>query len=216
LLRHVHRAKGAQDESALIALTGCGGDAAVSAPQAAASTASDEATAPAIAAGSLAPGTYGSGAFEPGLRLTVDEPGWRALFTPDDDELALEHEDGRFLAFTRVTRVVDPRTDRDVPVPDDLAGWLSKHPSLQPTQTAPASIGGASGTRVDASAPAAQTELFWYPSGSMHDVPGVRWRVFVVDVDGTPLTVVFGAPAKSFEQGVARLDTLLASVELGR
>jgi hypothetical protein len=50
----------------------------------------------------------------------------------------------------------------------------------------------------------------------MHDVPGVRWRVFVVDVDGTPLTVVFGAPAKSFEQGVARLDTLLASVELGR
>ena len=32
-------------------------------------------------------------------------------------------------------------------------------------------------------------------------------------VDGTPLTVVFGAPTESFDQGVAKLEPLLASVQ---
>lgn len=205
--------------AALVALTGCGGDeSSASSPGP-----GDErivltqppAEAKSIAAGSLDPGSYDSGsAFAPALRLTVDEPGWRALFAPDDDELALEHEDGRFLAFTRVTRVVDPKTGQDVDAPDNLAEWLSEHPALQPTRSAPASIGGASGTRVDASPTESDTNLFWYESGSMHTVPQVRWRVYVVDVDGTPLTIVFGAPTESFRQGVEKLEPLLESVVL--
>ena len=74
-----------------------------------------------IPVGTVDPGTYKSEPSEPALRL-IDEQGWRALFAPEDDELAFEHEDGRFLAFTRVTRVVDPRTGRDVPAPTDLVG----------------------------------------------------------------------------------------------
>ena len=199
-------------------LAACGGDSGEALPTTAGQTttrAETQAQAPAtnIAEGSLAPGTYDSGPlFEPGLRLTFDEPGWRALFTPDDDELAFEHEDGRFLAFTRVTRVVDPRTYDDVAAPKDLARWLSEHPALQPTEIAPVSVGGASGTRIDPSPPDTDTNLFWYPTGSMHERPEVRWRIFVVDVHGTPLTIVFGAPTARFEQAVKRLEPLLASV----
>ena len=201
--------------AACLALAACGSED-TTAPAAGATTAETQASAEAmsIQAGSLDPGTYESGAlFEPALRLTIDEPGWRALFAPDDDELALENEDGRFLAFTRVTRVVDPKTGRDVPAPDDLTGWLSKHPTLQPTRSAPAAVGGASGKRVDAAPAESETNLFWYPSGSMHTAPGVRWRVYVVDVDGTPLTVVFGASTASFEKGAKKLEPLLASVQ---
>jgi ABC-type transport system substrate-binding protein len=201
--------------AACLALAACGNED-TTAPAAGATTGETQTSADAmsIQAGSLDPGTYASGAlFEPALQLTIDEPGWRALFTPDDDELALEHTDGRFLAFTRVTRVVDPKTNQDVAAPDDLAEWLSRHPALQPTQSAPASVGDASGTRVDASPTEAETNLFWYPSGSMHTAPQVRWRVVVVDVDGTPLTIVFGAPTASFDQGVAKLEPLLAAVQ---
>ena len=200
--------------AACLVLAACGNEDAA-APAAGTTTAETEtpAGATSIQAGSLDPGAYVSGAsFEPALRLTIDDPGWRALFAPDDDELALENEDGRFLAFTRVTRVVDPKTGQDVEAPDDLAGWLSEHPALQPTQSAAATVGGISGTRVDAAPAEGETNLFWYPTGSMHTAPGVRWRVYVVDVDGTPLTVVFGAPTASFEKGVAKLEPLLASV----
>lgn len=189
------------------ALAGCGGNSEASSPTDAA-----PADGKAIRAGLVAPGTYESAPFEPALRLTIDEEGWRALFTPDDDELAFEHEDGRFLAFTRVTRVVDPKTNTDVPAPKDLAGWLRKHPALQPTRTTPESVGGASGTRVDAAPAKGATDLFWYPSGAMHTSPDAQWRVIVVNTRGTQLTIVLAAPKASFDEAVAKTQPLLASV----
>ena len=73
-------------------------------------------------------------------------------------------------------------------------------------------MGGARGTRIDATTPQTQTNLFWYPTGSMHTAPHVRWRVFVVDVDGTPPTIVYGAPEESFDQALKKLEPLLESV----
>lgn len=208
-------------------LAGCSGDDSEASPKAgAAATRSTPAAttggaqtqrraqAAPVEEGPLEPGTYDSGpSFRPSLRLRIDEPGWRALFPPDDDELALEHEDGRFLAFTRVTRVVDPKTGQEVPAPRNLAEWLATHPALQPTQSAPASVGGAGGTRIDTPTARTETNLFSYPTGSMHTARDVRWRVFVLDVHGTPLTIVSGAPAGSFDDAVAKLGPLLASVE---
>ena len=183
----------------VIALAACGGNGG------------DDAST--IPVGKVDPGTYKGEPFEPALRLTIAEQGWRALFAPEDDELAFEHEDGRFLAFTHATRVVDPKTGRDVPAPTDLAEWLRKHPALQPTQAVPISVGGSSGTRVDASPTQSDTDIFWYPSGAMHTVPQVRWRVFVVDAHGTPLTIVYAAPIASFDQALTQLEPLLESVE---
>lgn len=183
----------------VFALAACGGNGG-----------DDETT---FAVGTVDPGTYKSEPFEPGFRLTIEEPGWSAQFAPDNDELAFEHEDGRFLAFTRVTRVVDPKTRRDVPAPTDLAEWLREHPALQPTQAVPISVGDASGTRVDASATQDETDIFWYPSGAMHTNSDLRWRVFVVDADGTPLTIVYAAPIASFDEALTQLEPLLASIE---
>ena len=201
----------------VFALVACGGDGGDASPSAAVETqAPAETTAPAeprIRAGLVDPGTYATEPFEPALRLTINEQGWRALFPPEDDELAFEHEDGRFLAFTRVTRVVDPKTHNDVPAPKDLAQWLRKHPALQPTRAAPVSVGGASGTRVDAAPTKSETDLFWYGTGAMHTAPHVRWRVIHLDVGGTPLTIVIAAPKASFDQALAKTQPLLASVE---
>ena len=183
----------------VIALAACGGNGG------------DDAST--IPVGKVDPGTYKGEPFEPALRLTIAEQGWRALFAPEDDELAFEHEDGRFLAFTHATRVVDPKTGRDVPAPTDLAEWLRKHPALQPTQAVPISVGDSSGTRIDASPTQSDTDIFWYPSGAMHTVPQVRWRVFVVDAHGTPLTIVYAAPIASFDRALTQLEPLLQSVE---
>jgi hypothetical protein len=166
-----------------------------------------------IQAGLVDPGTYESKPFEPAFLLTIDEQGWRALFAAEDDEIAFEHDDGRLLAFTRVTRVVDPKTGRDVQVPKDLAQWLSNHPALQPTRVAPISVGGASGTRIDAAPTRSETDIFWYPTGAMHADPDVRWRIIVLDAGGTPLTIVVGAPKASFDQAVKKTRPLLASIE---
>jgi hypothetical protein len=207
--------------AAAFALAACGGnegdDAAPTAGPATQPTPATGTTAPAaptgIKAGLIDPGTYKSEPFEPALRLTIDEQGWLALFAPEDDELAFEHQDGRFLAFTRVTRVVDPQTNRDVPAPKDLAQWLREHPALQPTQAAPLTVGGASGTRIDAAPTKSDTDIFWYTGGAMHADPDVRWRVIVVDAGGTPLTIVIGAPKASFDQALTKIQPLLASIE---
>ena len=166
-----------------------------------------------IQAGLGDPGTYESEPFEPAFRLTIDEEGWRALFAAEDDEIAFEHEDGRFLAFTRVTRVVDPKTGRDVPVPKELAQWLRNHPALQPTRVAPISVGGANGTRIDAAPTRSETDIFWYPTGAMHADPDVRWRIIVLDAGGMTLTIVIGAPKASFDRALRKTRPLLASIE---
>ena len=183
----------------VIALAGCGG------------IGGDDAQA--IPVGNVDPGSYKSEPFEPALRFTLDEQGWHSLFAPEDDELAFEHEDGRFLAFTHATRVVDPKTGRDVPAPADLADWLRKHPALQPTHAVPISVGGASGTRIDASATQSDTDIFWYPAGAMHTNPRVRWRIVVIDSEGAPLTIVYAAPTASFDRALVQFEPLLASIE---
>ncbi|MBA2360810.1 MAG: hypothetical protein H0V79_07775 [Actinobacteria bacterium] len=135
------------------------------------------------------------------------------LFAADDDEIAFEHEDGRFLAFTRVSRVVDPKTNKDVPVPKDLAQWLRKHPALQPTRAASVTVGGARGKRIDAAPTRSETDIFWYPTGAMHANPDVRWRIIVLDAGGTPLTIVIGAPKVSFDRALGKTRPLLASIK---
>jgi hypothetical protein len=48
---------------------------------------------------------------------------------------------------------------------------------------------------------------------AMHTNPQVRWRVFVVDAEGTPLTIVYGAPTATFDQALTQVEPLLASIE---
>jgi len=168
----------------------------------------------ALRAGTLAPGTYTTTAFQPTLTFTLDDS-WRGLFPDDSDEVALEGTDGVFFAMTRVTEVVDPATWTPVAVPDDLVSWFTTHPSLTADAPRSSSIGGLTGQWVDVTVTdGSELEIFAYPSGNMRIAQGVKLRCHVLAMEGPDLTIVVGAPVKGFATALDMVQPVLDSLEI--
>lgn len=167
-----------------------------------------------LSAGALAPGTYTTTAFQPRLTFVLGD-GWRGLFPDDDDEVALEGDDGLFFAVTRVSKVVDPTTHTAVAVPDDLVSWLATHPALTADAPAAASIGGLTGQWLDVTAGnSSEVELFAYPSGNLRIVQGATFRIHVLSMEGPDLTIIVGAPASNLPTAVELAQPVLDSLEI--
>jgi hypothetical protein len=165
-----------------------------------------------IREGALVAGTYTTTAFDPTLTFTLGD-GWHALFPDDTDEVAFEGA-GAFLGMTRPAGVVDPPPRGKVPTPDDVATWLSQHPSLVATAPTAVEIAGQEGVtfEVGLDSSLSQLDIFAYPTGNLHLQPGTRGRVWVVPMDGSDLVILAMAPEADFEEAAVRAEQVVASL----
>ncbi|HYN69937.1 MAG TPA: hypothetical protein VEX41_06990 [Candidatus Eisenbacteria bacterium] len=205
---------------ALVAACGPGGAAAptpgsTSTP---APTASPAASGPhKLTAGSLPPGDYTTTEFQPTLHFTLGE-GWGNNFPDDSDEIALNRgADISLVAFSRVSRVVDPTTHQALPVPEDLLGWLAAHPSFEWTgASVPVEIAGLSGGTLKGQLENGlkQTDMFAWDTGNMRVVPGNQVQFYVLPLDGPDLTIVVMAEDAAFASVSEATRTMLDSLEV--
>jgi len=172
----------------------------------------------ALREGRLPAGQYTTTAFQPTLRFTLGD-GWTARFPDDLDEIAFDRPNQDFVAITRVSTVVDPRTGAAGPVPDDLMTWLTANPSFEWSGApVPVEVAGLAGTmiqgQVKSGLPA--TDTFAYSTGNMRVVGPDRMRYYVLPLDGPDLTIVVESRTDSgFAADAAALQVLLDSLEIG-
>jgi hypothetical protein len=163
--------------------------------------------------GKLAAGTYRTTAFEPTLTFAVGE-GWTTFFQDDDDEVALEHVTGPFLAMTRVKQVVDPSTGDAVAVPDDLIGWFAAHPAFKAEAPEAATVAGLKGRSILIRSGSRTTETFAYPSGNMRVNDENTVRYYVLPMDGPDLAVVVQSPTAGWDAAETLVEPILSSLEV--
>jgi hypothetical protein len=138
------------------------------------------------------------------------------------------------ISFSAPDRVYDPRRPtRLVPAPRDQQGWvawLRAHPYLQAQKPAPVTIGGIRGIQLDSkvvrnSAPEsfcaplpACVPIHEFgsggPGGPVGALAGDHSRLIVLQVQGTPLVITYGAQGdKQFQAFAPLAKKLLASVQ---
>ena len=94
----------------------------------------------------LGPGTYRTEEFEPAFSFRVGE-GWTYLPPEKPDDLALAREQIG-LRFFKVRDVYKPNEGL-VEAPDDLVGWVRRHPYLRTSAPQAVTVGGIEGQRSD-------------------------------------------------------------------
>ena len=94
----------------------------------------------------LGPGTNRTEEFEPAFSFEVGE-GWTHLPPEKPDYLALDREQIG-LGFFKVRDVYKPNEGL-VEAPDDLVGWLRRHPYLRTSAPQTVTVGGIEGQRID-------------------------------------------------------------------
>jgi hypothetical protein len=138
------------------------------------------------------------------------------------------------ISFSAPDRVYDPRQPtRLVPAPRDQqswVAWLQAHPYLRAQKPAPVTIGGIRGIQLDSkvvktSAPAsfcaplpACVPIHEFgtggPGGPVGALKGDHSRLIVLEVEGRPLVITYGAQGdKQFQAFATLAKKLLASVE---
>jgi hypothetical protein len=183
--------------------------------------------------GEIPAGAYVTHKFESAFRFEVGE-GWAVVAPVRDDEVFIEYErKGGQLIFTHPTHVFDPSNLSElkkVPAPEDVEEWVSwfhRHPNLDTSKPAPASVGDASGMRIDVRVTSTPGN---YPKEVCGDKPcvplyplssgggiwgseGSKDRFVIVDIGGeTVLIDVFDA-ADRFDEFLPKAQEVLDSVE---
>jgi hypothetical protein len=164
-------------------------------------------------AGPLEPGEYTTTVFDPTLRVSL-RGGWLGSGVDEPSSISIDRQDhGGTLAMARVTHVVDPTSHLEVPVGDDLVGWLIAHPAFEgmdhPT---PVTIAGVTGSMMDGHA-IADAEMF--AEGGWTMAVGIGWHVrfYVLPLDGPDLMIIVsgmtdGSYISTMEQAQPVLDSL--------
>jgi len=173
-------------------------------------------------------GEYVVHALEPTFRLEVGK-GWVAL---KRDKLPMLVENPQtntgLIIFTSPRHVFDPSNlsePKEAPVPDNAdewASWFQRHPNLETSNTAPVSIGGASGMRIDVTP---SPKLDNYPQDFCDSKPcvplysaitsSVNWkdRFATVDIGGMTVVIDVSAPASKFEEFLPKAQKVLDTLE---
>ena len=112
--------------------------------------------------------------------------------------------------------------------PEDLAGWLRKHPYLRTSPPEPATVGGVGGERLDlvvGEVPEGHSgvcgrgcvDLFRTTDAeSIGIVEGIRVRAIVLEeVRGETVIAGFGAPSDEFDGFAPEAQKVIGTVEWG-
>lgn len=190
--------------------------------------------------GVLAPGRYFTGEeFKPPFSFELDE-GWRVL--PDSGPYSFrlgyitpgrEVAEGKALRFLNVREVFKPRTRGDEVsfeakrAPEDLAGWLERHPYLSTDDPEPADVGGVAGKRlgVEVDVPEGYRDtrggcpvpcipLFRLGGDSVTRITGKGRHGFVV-LGEEAVVVIVSAPVAGFDEFLPEAQKVLETVEWG-
>jgi hypothetical protein len=172
----------------------------------------------------LSPGTYRTEEFESAFSFRVGE-GWTHLPPEKPDYLALNREQIG-LRFFKVWDVYKPNEGLVEP-PDDLVGWLRRHPYLRTSAPETVTVGGIEGQwidvvvgdlpeghRVGACGPDC-VDLFGLSDGTARGVAkGEKARGIVLeDVGGDTVLIGFLGPADEFDEHAPEAQKVIDTVE---
>ncbi len=192
--------------------------------------------------GVLPPGRYSTGdEFEPSFSFELGE-GWRMLPVSEPYSLKLgyvapgrEVAEGKALRFLNVREVFEPRQeDGEVsfeakPAPEDMVGWMGRHPYLSTDEPQPVEVGGVAGERFDAEVNVSQgyreaseggcpvtcVPLFRLGGDSVSRVTEKGKDRFAVleDARGEMVIIIVSAPVVGFDEFFPKAQRVLDSVE---
>ena len=175
----------------------------------------------------LDPGTYRTEEFEPAFSFGVGE-GWTNLPLEKPDVLALFRGQRVLLGFFKARKVYKPDESYGVvEAPDDLVGWLRRHPYLRTSAPQTVTVGGIEGQRIDvvvgdlpeghrvgACGPDC-VDLFGLSDGTALGVAKgekVGW-VVLEDVRGDTVVIGFLAPADEFDEHAPEAQKVIDTVQ---
>jgi hypothetical protein len=162
--------------------------------------------------------------FEVPLTLTLSG-GWSYGFgQPTNLELFWGNRNAVDLAFHPLDKVTLPGptvADPWIPVPADFVAWVQQRPEYTNFQTRTVTVGGRSGTQIDAEfvwkAGTARRDFLRYTTGSwLYDQGDEGHRIRFIYLPGSSddgVIIVVNIPAADFDGATAALDAVLASVE---
>lgn len=163
-------------------------------------------------------------AFGVPLTLTLSGDWTLAVIEPTNLELfwqGPEHVDLGFHPLSMVTLPGATLADPWIPVPADFVTWIQQRPEFTAFQTRPVTIGGRTGTEIDAKfvwkAGNVKRDFLRYTTGSwLYDQydEGHRIRFIIVPgPSGDGFMIVVNAPGADFDAATAELDVVLATVQ---
>jgi hypothetical protein len=207
----------------ILALTGCGSS---SAPQ-------EEAKARPLPLyeNGLSPGEYHSVKFKPSLSFKVSKP-WSNTEEQLSDwiELGYEGGDTGVISVANVKEVFKPGTMKVVDAPQDLVGWLQKHPYLKTSKPEPVTLGGVKGEQLEVGVDHLPKDYYgncgmdcldiFYQSGGEQigyfNAINRERRVFVLeDVKGETVVIWFASTADKFDEFAPEAQKVVESVKWG-
>jgi Pentapeptide repeats (8 copies) len=190
---------------------------------------------------------YATSEFEPALSFSLSEE-WEigeARERPDSIVISSGLPEGQ-LSFTSPLHVFDPSDPsklKELPAPENATEWVSwfqKHPNLGTSKPVPASVGGASGVRIDVTASSTPENypkdfcdfggpcVPLYPLSDANGIgrsavygiggsaayEGFKYRFVIVDVsEGETVIIQVSAPTRTFEEFLPKAQKVLDSVE---
>ncbi|HKB28381.1 MAG TPA: hypothetical protein VKC59_05115 [Candidatus Limnocylindrales bacterium] len=157
------------------------------------------------------------------LTLTLSG-GWTyGLSEPTNLELFWngQNVDLGFHPLNKVTLPGVTVADPWIPVPADFVAWVQQRPEYTAFQTRPVTVGGRSGTEIDAAfvwnTGTTKRDFLRYTTGAwLYDQGDQGHRIRFIIVPGLSndgFLIVVNAPAADFDGAVAALDGVLASVQ---
>jgi uncharacterized protein YjbI with pentapeptide repeats len=180
-------------------------------------------------------GTITSEEFEPALSFSVSDDGWRLAYPDTSDALFIADLEGNELIFASPLRVLDPSNlsdPKEVPAPENAeewASWFQNHPHLDSSEPVQASVGGASGVRIDVTAtsvpnnyrrnycagPPPCVPLFLHSNNArvIASSVGYKDRFVIVDVEGESVVIDVAAPVDEFDAVLPKAQKVLETVE---
>lgn len=209
----------------VLALSACGGGAGAGQRQAEARPLPESGQ-------DLRSGEYRTGVFKPALRFTVGK-GWALECQEGPDFVCLlpPAEQTR-LRFVNVDEVYEPSglidmSGKTTPPPEDLVGWLERHPYLETDKPQPVRVGGIEGQQLDAvvgDLPKRYPEglcvydcvqLSVFSDGDDWDIEeGNKDRLTILeDVKGETVIIDFSSPAAKFDESWSEAEKVLKTVE---